>query len=152
MPEAADPLSDYVLGTPGLRKLGLLYANQLYEVEFQDSGAPVGGAMAVDVFKMRLPLATALDGILILISQGPLRLLLGRDENNDPVFRDRTHMKGLAARHNAWFGLSREELLEAFELDRRLKIIARPSDCDHIDTCDGMIGGWSLPPPRVGAV
>jgi hypothetical protein len=152
VPKADDPLYRYVIGTPGLQKLGLLYGSTLYEVQFDEEGRPVAGEMALKVLQMRLPLATAMDGVMILISQGPLRLFLGRDDQGKAQFRDRIHMKGLAARHNGWFGLSREELLEAFELDRRLKVIARPGDCHHIDACEGLIGRWSLPEPQVRAI
>lgn len=152
MPEKADPLYEYLLSTPGLKKLGLLFGSQLYEVAFDERGQPVGGEITLQVLQLKLPLARSLDGILIILSQGPMKLLLGRDENGEPVFRDRLHMKGLVARHNGWFGLSQEALIEAFELDRRLKIIARPTECHRIDACEGLIGRWSLPEPRREAV
>lgn len=148
MPNAVDPLYHYLVSTPGLHKIGLLFGTQLYEVRFDERGLPVGGDICLKVLQMKLAAATVSDGIVVILSEGPLRLLAGRDEQGNPVFRSRLHMKAMAARHEVWFGLPRAELLEAFEMDRRLKIIARPDECHRIESCDGLVGTWMLPDPK----
>lgn len=130
----ASPAFDYLRSMPGVRKIGLLYGNSLYEVAFNDEGAPLAGAITVNMLKVKMEAAVHLDGILLVVRDGHLRRVR-LDEADHRHWRVPRHLQGMKARDGRWVGLTPPEIRDAFERDRRLKIITRLEECFRIDTC-----------------